>query len=120
MTRIITDTDHPRQPFVECTTEDCENTHLLNVDPDNWRPASVYADLEGAGWSTDPAYCPEHRPDLYDCMVEGDRRAIVEYVIEQGRYLASKEEWENEDNYATTEGLHEIYHRHIAHDIQEG
>lgn len=120
MTRIITDTDHPRQPFVECTTEDCENTHILNVDPDNWRPSAVYDDLEAAGWSAAPARCREHRADLYDSLSEEDRRAVVEYVIETGRDLAAKDEWEQEDNYQATEGLHEIYHRHIAHDIQEG
>lgn len=120
MTRIVTDTSRPRKPFVECSEPECETTHTVELLPLDWNPAAVYADLEAAGWSADPARCPAHRTDLYDVMSEEDRRAVVEYVIDQGRYLAGEADWSMEDNYTTTEGLAEVYHRHIAHDIQEG
>lgn len=62
MTRIITDTTAPRAPFVECSAKNCGAVHVLTIDPADWKPAGVYADLEAAGWSTDPSYCPSHRP----------------------------------------------------------
>lgn len=120
MTRIITDTTAPRAPFVECHHDDCAAVHVLSIDPSDWTPARVYADLEAGHWSTDPAFCPEHRPDLYDSLSEADRRAVVQYVIDQGRYLAGEDDWSMEDNFSTTEGLAEVYSKHVAHDVREG
>jgi hypothetical protein len=37
-----------------------------------------------------------------------ERRALA-FVMEMGEYLADKDEWDMEDNFATTEGLYALY-----------
>jgi len=51
--------------------------------------------------------------DPYHRMSETTRRAVINYVIDQGRYLQGEEEWSMEDNFQTTEGLAALYQDHI-------
>lgn len=98
---------------VHCTVEGCTG----RVGMGDERGRAVYDVLERFHWDAAPARCVEHAENVhavYQRMSEDDRREVVEYVIAAGRPLDAKDEWDNEDNYTTTEGLAEVYTRHIA------
>jgi hypothetical protein len=101
-------TDTDARPYVACFHTGCDTQLRLPTDF-NWTPNALYHQLKVAGWSTDPSRCPGHRADVYDQLTENDRRAIVDWVIEEGRHLNGIEDWQIEDNRHTTEGTHEIY-----------
>lgn len=48
----------------------------------------------------------------YDDLPDWERRRIVDFFLECGEHLASKDEWSMDDNFSTTEDLAELY-RHV-------